>query len=266
MGDAPSTVPDGLGRVGMVRTVYGEGLTTPDVTDAPAQPKRDSVSSPQKSVDTKPRSFSAASDSLASPDNERGSINTKSQRLREEDMSPAIKAKIDKVPLGKVRQAMFELIRAQFDFENASFFRNRLLTAIKTMSFAVATNGEFRKTLYKAHKTHLSPDAIADLIKMGLDLIWPDGVFFESSPALTPEQSQELAEKTKVLLKTAFPDQLRSILGTEITEDGLEMLHEMLQNRVILKSLFYMFVDLLLLEVFPEFQDFLTGGAALESD
>lgn len=132
------------------------------------------------------------------------------------------------------------------------------------MSFAVATNGEFRKTLYNTHTTYLNPEAIADLIKMGLDMLWPDGIFFTSSPQLTPEQSLELSEKAKDLLMNAFPDQLRSILGNEITDDGLEMLHEMLQNRVVLKSLFYMFVDLLLLEVFPEFQDFLTGGAALD--
>jgi len=265
-GEAPSTSPDGLGRIAMVRTVYGETVPTPVASDAPKHSERIMPTMPQKSVDTKPRSFSAA-DSVASPgDEQEDPVITKSTRLREQDMAPAIKAKIDKVPLAKVRQAVFELIRAQFDFENASFFRNRLLTALKTMSFAVATNGEFRKTLYKTHQSYLNADSIADLIKMGLDMLWPDGVFFESSPALTPEQSQELAEKAKKLLVNAFPDQLRSILGAEITEDGLEMLHEMLQNRVVLKSLLYMFVDLLLLEVFPEFQDFLTGGAALETE
>jgi hypothetical protein len=264
-GDSPSATPDGLGRVGMVRTVFGETVAAPDAAGVPSKTDKIVVTSPQKSVDTKPRSFSAASDSLVSPgDDERASMR-RSSRLKAEDMTPAIKAKIDKVPLGKVRQAMFELIRSQFDFENASFFRNRLLTALKTISFAVATNGEFRKTLYNAHTTYLNPDAIGEYIKMGLELLWPDGVFYESSPPLTPEQSQELSEKTKDMLMNAFPDQLRSILGAEITEDGLEMLHEMLQNRVVLKSLFYMFVDLLLLEVFPEFQDFLTGGEALET-
>ena len=256
IGDAPSTFPDALGRVGMVRAVYGEIPSTPVATDAPEFTEGDSP---------KPRSFSA-SDSVASTGDDLGSVRSKSVRIKEEDMSPAIKAKIDKVPLGKVRNAMFELIRSQFDFENASFFRNRLLTALKTVSFAVASNGEFRRTLYDMHKTYLNPEAIAGLIKMGLDMLWPDGVFYESSPALTPEQSQELAEKAKMLLMNAFPDQVRAILGAEITEDGLEMLHEMLQNRLVLKSLFYMFVDLLLLEVFPEFQDFLTGGCALESD
>ena len=265
VGEAPTVEPDALGRVGMVRAVYGESMVAPNATDVSTITEQTSFSSPEKSVTIQARSFSVA-DSVGTPTENQSHSRRRSVRSKEDDMPPAIKAKIDKVPLSKVRQAMFELIRAQFDFENASFFRNRLVTAIKTMSFAVASNAEFRKTLYNTHKSYLNPEALADLIKLGLDTVWPDGVFFESSPALTPKQSQELAEKTKELLVNAFPDQLRSILGAEITADGLEMLHEMLQNRVVLKSLFYMFVDLLLLEVFPEFQDFLTGGAALETE
>lgn len=127
-GEAPSETPDGLGRVGMVRTVFGEVLPSEKVV-VPGKTERIIVSSPQKSVDKKLRSFSAASDTMSSPSlDERGSVRSKSTRLKPEEMAPAIKAKIDKVPLGKVRQAIFELIRSQFDFENASFFRNRLLT------------------------------------------------------------------------------------------------------------------------------------------
>jgi hypothetical protein len=265
VGEAPTVEPDSLGRVGMVRTVYGESAVTLNVQDESTVTEQSSFSSPDKSVTIKARSYSAA-DSVTTFTENQPPTRRRSSRFQEEDIPPAIKAKIDKVPLSKVRQTMFELIRAQFDFENASFFRNRLLTAIKTMSFAVASNAEFRKTLYNTHKSYLNPEALADLIKLGLETIWPDGVFFESSPPLTPEQSQELAEKTREFLISAFPDQLRSILGAEITVDGLEMLHEMLQNRVVLKSLFYMFVDLLLLEVFPEFQDILTGCAALETE
>jgi hypothetical protein len=53
--------------------------------------------------------------------------------------------------LAKVRAALFDLVRYQFDFDNANFFRNRMFSALKTMSFAVATPGEFRKMLYEAH-------------------------------------------------------------------------------------------------------------------
>ena len=46
----------------------------------------------------------------------------------------------------------------------------------------------------------------------------------------------------KVLEKLhgGFPEQITAILGQELTEDGLDMVHEMLQNRIVVKSLFYM--------------------------
>jgi hypothetical protein len=187
-------------------------------------------------------------------------------RVKEIDMIPSIKAKIDEVPLAKVRAALFDLVRYQFDFDNANFFRNRMFSALKTMSFAVATPGEFRKMLYEAHMAHINAEALAGWVKFITDLIFPDGVFCEFSAPTSEEELQRLAREAKQLLPKAFPDQLRAVLGPEIVQGGLDMLHEMLQNRLILKSMAYMLFDLLWLEIFPELHDILTGSVALETD
>jgi len=42
-------------------------------------------------------------------------------------------------------------------------------------------------------------------------------------------------------------------------------MHEMLQNRVVVKSLFYMLIDLLWIEVFPELRDSLSGDDPLKN-
>ena len=187
-------------------------------------------------------------------------------RVKEIDMIPSIKAKIDEVPLSQVRGAFFELVRYQFDFDNASFFRNRMFSALKTMSFAVASSGEFRKMLYESHIEYVNPTAIGEWIELGLDTLFPDGVFMQSSPPLTAQEKKDLSEKLKAELPRAFPDQIRSVLGTEIVNGGMEILHEMLQNRVVLKSMIYMMFDMLWLEAFPELNDFLTGAAALDAE
>jgi len=194
-----------------------------------------------------------------------GSHNTRNKK-RKIHMKPAIKAKIEKVPLGQVRNALFELVRYQFDFDNASFFRSRMFSALKTMSFAVTSSSEFRKMLYEAHVKHVNPDALGGLVKMLLDILWPDGVFFDSKPPLTPRESQTLSDETLQKLTSIFPEQLQSVLGQEITNDGMEMLHEMLQNRLVLRSMAYMLFDLMWLEIFPELQDVLTGGSVLDID
>jgi hypothetical protein len=186
------------------------------------------------------------------------------RKSRKEDFRIAsVKAKIEKVPLGQVRQRVFELLRYQFGFENASFIRNRMLVALKTASLAL-TPGEFQRTLYKLHVEHLSGDSIARLIQMGLDLIWPEGVFFESQPPYTPEQLDALVKGSKEALHSSFPEAVRAVLGQDLTKDGLDIFHEMLQNRLVVKSMAYMLFDLLWLEVFPEIGDVLQCGEALD--
>ena len=118
---------------------------------------------------------------------------------------------------------------------------------------------EFRRTLYGLHVEHLSSKAVAGWVTFVLDMLWPDGVFFESSPPLTPDELSEQAHKAKETLHASFPDAVRTVLGQELTKDGLNVLHEMLQNRVVVKSMFYMLFDLLWLEVFPEIADVLQG-------
>jgi hypothetical protein len=139
-----------------------------------------------------------------------------------------------------------------------------MLAALKTASFAVTTSGEFRKMLYRLHIEHISSQAVADWIKFLTDTLWPNGVFYVSSPPLTPQQLRDQADKVRQLLHQNFPEQLRAILGNDLTKDGLDILYEMLQNRILVKSMAYMLFDLLWLEVFPEIGDVVECGAVLD--
>jgi Sorting nexin C terminal/PX domain len=182
------------------------------------------------------------------------------------EMIPSIKSKLDKVQLAQVRNKLFELLRYQFGFENASFIRNRMLQALKTASFAITSPTEFRRTLYKLHLEHISSEAIAGWIKTLIDILWPGGIFFSSSPPVSVEELKRQAKHARDVLHTSFPNEVRAILGQELTRDGMEIFHEMLQNRMVVKSMAYMLFDLLWLEVFPEIGDILSGGSALDID
>lgn len=271
-GKAPvSSLADPLGRAEMSREVLKFAAVVPESAPTPTaaastgsdesiQSKSNSRRDVSQSTKTTSSKMSTSTDSDDELNNQDGK-GEKSQMK-----NAAIVAKLDKVPLGKVRARIFELLSYQFGFENASFFRSQMLSALKTMSFAVTTPGEFRKTLYKTHVEHVSAEAIAYWINYGVELLWPNGVFFESSPALTPEEQKRQADKARELLHTNFPDQLRTVLGQELTRDGLDILHEMLQNRMVMKSMFYMMFDLLWEEVFPEMKDVLSCGDALDID
>jgi Sorting nexin C terminal len=256
VGETIHSTTDPLGRTGMTRSVLQlRALSVPAIPKQSRSPRAFSTSS-SVSVDSQ-------DDDMLDDDDE-GDHYRKSGRQM--NMIPAVKDKIDKVTLPQVRNRIFELLRYQFGFENASFARNRMLAALKTASFAVTSAAEFRKTLYKLHTEHVNSESIAGWVNFLSDTLWPDGIFFESKPALSPEELQEQAAKAKELLHESFPDQVRAILGQELTTDGMDIFHEMLQNRMVVKSMAYMLFDLLWVAVFPEIGDVLPCGAALDID
>jgi hypothetical protein len=264
-----NTVYDGtndlLGRTEMKRTVLTmkrEGLIP--VHRGMNDMKSTSTRSYRVNSMGSKEDFDAADDDFFDDDEEGGDQFRKSgKRIA---MIPSIRSKIDKVRLGNVRKCVFELIRFQFGFENASFARNRLLAALKTLSFAVTTATEFRKTLYKIHTDYLNAESVASWIDFLTDTIWPNGMLFDSTPPPTPEVLREQAAESKRLLRESFPDQLKTILGQELSIDGMDTLHEMMQNRLIVRSMAYMLFDYLWLEVFPEAGDVLPCGEALEME
>lgn len=255
IGELGTGIPDPLGRTLMRRTIIEQRKSARPVTSK----------GEKSTANTKQRSSSLGGESFDEDDADDLDLDDASSgALRDIDMKPAIRSKIDRVLLPAVRARLFELLRYQFGFENASFVRNRMLAGIKTVSIAVTSKGEFRKTLYKLHTEKFNAEAVAGWIQMGLDLLWPQGVFFTSSPPYTEEMLRLNREKSKETLHKAFPEALTKVLGQELTDDGIDILHEMLQNRLVVRSMSYMLFDLLWLEVFPEIGDVLECGAALD--
>jgi hypothetical protein len=180
-------------------------------------------------------------------------------------MLSAIKSRIETVKLSQVRGCVFEIIRYTFDLDNnANFFRSHMVTALKTITIAFTSAHSFKRILLDFHLRYVNGKNAAYWIKYIRNLIWPNGVLFTSAPPLSKEESEALANKSKILLQEAFPEQLATVLGNEITESGLNMIHEMLQNRLVLKSICYMMYDELINEITPEMGDILTSHQVLD--
>jgi hypothetical protein len=180
-------------------------------------------------------------------------------------MLASIKARVDCVKLSQVRGSVFELIRSIFDLDGANFFRSQMVSAMQTMSIAVTSGHGFKRTLMELHLKYLSSRSVASYIKFVKGFIWPNGVIFTSATPLTRDESEALASTSKILLRESFPDHLTAVLGHEISDNGSDLIHEMLNNRLVLKSMIYMMADTILLEAFPEMSDVLTCSQVLES-
>lgn len=129
-GNIVSRVSDPLGRTKMSRSIVRQKEPRPEAVLQDVAP-----SSPPQPPGRATRAMSQESVNSTDSDGERDDDGESPKRTRRQiKMIPAIRNKIDKVPLSQVRNRIFELLRYQFGFENASFVRNRMLAAIKTAS------------------------------------------------------------------------------------------------------------------------------------
>jgi hypothetical protein len=183
------------------------------------------------------------------------------------DMDPAIASKVDQITLAEVRNHIVDLMRYAFGFENASFVRSQILAALETASFvAVAKQSDFRRVLCHVHSQQLNGEALGGWIRILLDLLWPDGVWGKPKPILTEDEEALLKIESREKLHEGFPNKFRKILGKELTREGLDMVHDMIQNRLVVKSMFYMLFDLVWIEILPELRDSLPCATALDLD
>jgi hypothetical protein len=258
----PVRLVDPLGRTSFTRQVVSRGIRMPTTFTSSSTKGVSSMHGSSRTTPGRPQSLDE-SKQYHQIEGEAASI----EKTEDSDLIEAVISKVDQVPLADVRNRLVELVKYQFGFENASFFRSRLLSALETASFVAMTKGsEFRKLLYKTHLQQLNPEAVGKLIEKVMDILWPDGCWLVPRPLLTPEEEVSLQDDSRQKLHECFPEQLRAILGRELTRDGLDMVHEMLQNRLVVKSLFYMLFDLLWIEVFPELRDALPCASALDID
>ena len=114
------------------------------------------------------------------------------------------------------------------------------------------------------HLQQASAEAWAGWISFGREILWPDGIFFDSAPPQSPEDLKAQEEQAKLLLLAMFPEQMRAVLSEDIAMDGIGILHEMLQNRVVLRSMSYMLMDEVYASIFPALNDVVTGCSAVD--
>lgn len=169
------------------------------------------------------------------------------------------------VNLRDVRRSMFRLLSDIFDLDSASFFRSRVISVIKTMSLAFTNVQDFQLMLFKSHIKYMNGEWVSGWIFYLVDMFWPNGVFYTKGSDLTEREQLELKVKSKRMLEQILPLQLKTVLGRH-SDEGLDLLHEMLQNRLVLKSIAYMLLDLVWAEIFPELIDFTSGAECLEKD
>jgi hypothetical protein len=248
-------------KAGIVQVKEGtEQVSGPDVTvensgeeSIPAMPPREEPVDDTASVST----MGATTITQEEPKSGGSKENVAARRMA--------RVRAGEIKLKDVRRSIFRLLKHLFDLENANFFRTRIISVLKTMSVAVASVQDFHLMLFQTHLSYMNGEWISGWIYYLVDSFWPNGVFYTKAQPPSNDELLALKHNSKKMLRKSFPDQLRTVLGKH-TDEGLDMLHEMLQNRLVLKSMFYMLLDLVWEELFPELGDFVTGAESLEKE
>jgi len=234
---------DSWGRMEMKRILKSLSETTPTESNASCAP---SVAS---AISNKPVSGIAMDVSSGSAVNKQSN-----ESVGNKAMHASITARIKEVKLATVRDIMFDFVKHLFNLDNATFWRSSVFSALRTMAFVI-TSSQFTKKLTDFHFTYITGQSLGGLVRAIHETVWPGGIYFTSSPPMTEEEKSKLADEVREKLPELIPSNYKKLIGQDVTEKGLETLHEMLQNKIVLKSLIYTLLDLLFIEIFPEIKE-----------
>ncbi|ORZ23239.1 hypothetical protein BCR42DRAFT_131983 [Absidia repens] len=105
----------------------------------------------------------------------------------------------------------------------------------------------------------LSEPFLVFYLRLGRDLLWPDGVLIQRGPAVTPLQREQMRIRAERLLVVALPQPVaKALFGTTDLNQLQSHLHDTLaplQHKYINKHLIYLLIDLVISKVFPELVD-----------
>ena len=102
----------------------------------------------------------------------------------------------------------------------------------------------------------LSEPFLVFYLRLGRDLLWPNGVLVRRGVPPTPLQREQMRIRAERLLVLALPKPMaHAVFGTDEVNRLQSHIHEALaplQHKYINKHLMYLLIDLVLGKVFPE--------------
>ena len=177
----------------------------------------------------------------------------------------SIQARIRSINAKDVQENVFDLVNNIFNLDKANFLRGRVIAVVRGMAFFLTEN-QFYKTLLNYHRLYVNEASISGVLKYVRELLWPQGEWAESVPPMTDDEKERIYGEAFGKIHSIIPEVVTNVLGEPLAKDGVNIVFEMVQNEVVLKSFVYMLVDLILLELYPEMSiDLDSYNAVVES-
>ena len=150
---------------------------------------------------------------------------------------------------------LFALANELFEMNDLNMMRRSIIDgAISMFSLVMAPSMTKKINSALEQKTKLTETA-AYIVEMLKELLWPDGVWGEAAEDYPPEQAAHERQLSKERLYKCMPEQLATLLTTNVVRNGTDKIHGLLQCPVMTKNLIYTLVDMLLLRLFEQEND-----------
>lgn len=167
---------------------------------------------------------------------------------------------------------VYDLLREVLDFDTMNVVRRKLV-AIAHTSITVLFSGTLKEWASAQAKGAVSDASLVWLLEWVLNIVWPNGVLLTRVPNRVFHPTDPIVVEQELLKLHAFnldgilaklPAALLSnSLGDGQAEKAVALLLSLLENPFVLKSLMYILLDMLFMEMFPEMRPFLSGMEVL---
>ncbi|XP_033743124.1 sorting nexin-25-like [Pecten maximus] len=150
-----------------------------------------------------------------------------------------------------IAEPFYKLVNEVFELRGMFKWLRKSFIAFVEVSFGRSINRQLRDTV----DWIFSEPMIIYYIRMFKDSMWPEGKLAPYTEAKSDEKKFRTRMEAKEKFLTNIPDALKSLLGENNARRGSIKVFEVLQDTRLNKHLFYILLELVLMEICPELNE-----------
>ncbi|KAL3879426.1 hypothetical protein ACJMK2_031724 [Sinanodonta woodiana] len=151
-----------------------------------------------------------------------------------------------------IAEPLYCLISEVFELQGMFKWLRKSFIAFVEVTFGRSINRQLRETVYWLFTESMMIYYIGNF----KDSMWPDGKLAEAFPVRTDEQKLRTRIKAKEKFLKNMPEAVKSLVGDDNAKRGAIKMFEVFQDVRLNKHLFYVLLELLLFELFPQLKSF----------
>ncbi|XP_055371063.1 sorting nexin-25 [Condylostylus longicornis] len=147
-----------------------------------------------------------------------------------------------------IAEPLYALMSEIFDMGGLFTWLRKKLISFVQLTYGRTINRQIRESI-----SYLFEESMLHFyVSTALKSFWPGGILASSYPVRSDDMKEMTTNAAKALLADNIPEVLCNLLGAQTAKHGIFKVFDALQNPMYNKQLFYEFIEIFMLELFPE--------------